>query len=229
MKTIKDRSLYLVIGEECCAGRSLLETAEKAIAGGVDIVQMREKKKSLQELVKIGKDLSLLCKRMGAMFIVNDNPMLTQRIGADGVHLGQEDLERFPLMTVRDIIGPEKIIGISTGSRAQFEKANETDADYIAFGPVFETPLKEGPVGTGDIEYLMRIAKKPVFFIGGISLDNIDDILSKGGRNVAVIRAITQARDVTSNVRKLKNRLLSRSDLKDRSIPDRIVKSKNKK
>jgi thiamine-phosphate pyrophosphorylase len=207
MKTIKDKSLYLVISEECCMGRSILEIAENAIAGGVDIVQMREKKKSLQELVKIGKDLGALCERKGAMFIVNDDPMLAQRIGADGVHLGQEDIDHFPLMTVRDIIGQEKMIGISTSSRDQFKKANEADVDYIAFGPIFPTTLKDHHIGTDDIEYVVDIARKPVFFIGGINLSNIDDILSRGGQNIAVIRAITEAGDIRSGAKQLKDKI----------------------
>jgi thiamine-phosphate pyrophosphorylase len=212
MKTIKDRSLYLVISEECCMGRSALEIAEQAIAGGVDIVQMREKNKSLQELVKIGEGLSALCKAKGATFIVNDDPMLAHRVGADGVHLGQEDLGRFPLTMARDILGQERIIGISTSSRAQFEKANasDDDIDYIALGPIFPTTLKDHHIGTDDIEYVMSLARKPVFFIGGINLSNIDDILSRGGQNIAVIRAITEADDIRSGARQLKDRISGR-------------------
>lgn len=207
MKTIKDRSLYLVISEECCKGRGAIEIAEQAIAGGVDIVQMREKNKSLQELVKLGKDLAAVCKSKGAMFIVNDDPMLVHRVGADGVHLGQEDINRFPLTRSRDILGQEKTIGISASSRAQFEKANEEDFDYIAFGPIFPTTLKDHHIGTDDIEYVMKIARKPVFFIGGINMANIGEILIRGGQNIAVIRAITEAGDIRSGARQLKDKI----------------------
>ena len=190
-------------------GRSALEIAEQAIAGGVDIVQMREKNKSLQELVKLGKDLAAVCKSSGAMFIVNDDPMLVHRVGADGVHLGQEDIDRFPLTKARDILGQEKTIGVSTTSRAQFDKANASgeDVDYIAFGPIFPTTLKDHHVGTDDIEYVMKVARKPVFFIGGINMANIDEILSLGGRNIAVIRAITEAGDIRSGSRQLKDKI----------------------
>jgi thiamine-phosphate diphosphorylase len=207
MKTIKDHSLYLVISEECCMGRNPVEIAEGAITSGVDIVQMREKNKSLQELVKLGKDLAAVCKSSGAMFIVNDDPMLVHRVGADGVHLGQEDINRFPLTRSRDILGQEKIKGISASSRTQFEKANEEDFDYIAFGPIFPTTLKDHNIGTYDIEYVMKIARKPVFFIGGINMSNIDEILNRGGRNIAVIRAITEASDIGSGSRQLKDKI----------------------
>lgn len=210
MKTIKDHSLYLVISEECCMGRSPLEVAEHAIAGGVDIVQMREKNKSLQELVTLGNSLSELCKRKGAMFIVNDDPMLAHRVGADGVHLGQEDIGRFPLNRARDILGPEKIVGISTTSRAQFDKANEEDVEYIAFGPIFPTTLKDHYVGTDEIGHVMKLARKPVFFIGGINPANVGGILSRGGRNIAVIRAITESSDIRSGARQLKDGLYRR-------------------
>ena len=208
MKTIKDRSLYLVISEEYCAGRSPFEVAEKAIAGGVDIVQMREKKKSMQELVGIGRSIAALCREKGVMFIVNDYPMLAQRVGADGVHLGQEDMSRFPITMARDILGPGKKIGVSTTSLEQLRKANDSDADYIGFGPVFQTKLKLNPVGTEYIKDIIKIAQKPVFFIGGIDMSNIGEILDRGGRNIALIRAITEAEDIESSARTLKERLL---------------------
>jgi thiamine-phosphate pyrophosphorylase len=209
MRSIKDHSLYLVISEECCMGKNPVEIAELAIAGGVDIVQMREKNKSLQELVKLGTDLAAVCKSKGAMFIVNDDPMLAQRVGADGVHLGQEDMDRFPLTRARDILGHEKTVGISTTSRAQFDKANALgeDVDYIAFGPIFPTTLKDHHIGTDDIEYVMKTARRPVFFIGGINLANIDEILSRGGRNIAVIRAITESGDIRAGSRRLKDKI----------------------
>jgi thiamine-phosphate pyrophosphorylase len=212
MKMIKDHSLYLVISEECCIGRNPVEIAGQAIAGGVDIIQMREKNKSLQELVKLGKDLAEVCKSSGAMFIVNDDPMLVHRVGADGVHLGQADMDRFPLTQARDILGQEKTIGVSTTSRAQFDKANASgeDIDYIAFGPIFPTTLKDHHVGTDDIEYVMKVARKPVFFIGGINMTNIDEILSLGGRNIAVIRAITEAGDIMAGSRQLKDKISGR-------------------
>ncbi len=212
MKTIKDHSLYLVISEECCMGRDPVEIAKEAIAGGVDIIQMREKNKSLQELVRLGKGLAAVCKGSGAMFIVNDDPMLVHRVGADGVHLGQEDIERFSIGMARDAIGPDRIIGISTHSLKQFEKAMGEDIDYAAFGPVFPTKTKDYHIGAGDIKKVVALARKPVFFIGGIDLSNIDTILGEGGRNIALIRSITEADDIEARARELKGRLVRQAE-----------------
>jgi thiamine-phosphate pyrophosphorylase len=208
MRTIKDRSLYLIISEECCAGRSPLEIARAAVAGGVDILQMREKNRSLRELVALGNGLSGICKSGGAMFIVNDDPALVRIVGADGVHLGQEDIRRFSLKMAREMIGPERIIGLSTHSPGQFEKAMGEDIDYAAFGPVFPTKTKDYNIGTGDIARVAALARKPVFFIGGIELSNVDEILGRGGRNIALIRGIAEAGDPEAMARELKGRMI---------------------
>ncbi len=129
MRTIKDRSLYLVVTEEYCAGRGACEVAERAVSGGVDILQMREKHKPTHELAELGSGLARICRKAGALFIVNDDPMLAARVGADGVHLGQEDAGRFPIEKARDAIGRDRIIGISTHSVEEFRKANDQDVD----------------------------------------------------------------------------------------------------
>jgi thiamine-phosphate diphosphorylase len=200
MKRIKDKSLYLVTSEEYSGGRSTLEVAEKAIAGGIDILQMREKEKTSDELEKLGRELSLVCEKEDVIFIVNDDPRLAAKIDADGVHLGQEDLEKFSISETKDIIGDDKIIGVSTHSFEEFKKANSSACDYIAFGPIFPTKTKDYYIGTDDIQRVMRTANKPVVFIGGVNLINIDSIISKGGRNIAVIRSVVQAEDITSTV-----------------------------
>ncbi len=116
MQKIKNYSLYLVISEEYGNGRSALEIAASAIAGGVDIIQMREKDKPREELVRLGRELSLLCRERGVKFIVNDDPLIAKETDADGVHLGQDDIRRSPIRKVRELLGPDKIIGVSTGT-----------------------------------------------------------------------------------------------------------------
>lgn len=204
---IKDYSLYLVITEKYGKGRSAIEIAESAIKGGVDIIQMREKDRPSKELVALGKKLSGLCKSSGAIFIVNDDPMLAREVGADGVHLGQEDAKFFTADAARRILGQEKVIGISTHSVAQFKEANEKEFDYIAFGPIFKTKTKDYFLGVNDIAEIAAIARKPVFFIGGINLLNIDEVLSKGAKNIALIRGISEAENISSRTRKFKNKL----------------------
>ena len=215
MRRIKDHSLYLVITEEYGKGRSSLEIAAAAIDGGVDIIQMREKDKPPRELIDLGKRLSRLCRDNGVLFIVNDDPLIAKESGADGVHLGQEDVIKYPLDRARNILGGDKIIGMSTHSMAQFKAANSGGSmaclgfDYIAFGPVFKTKTKDYFLGASDVKEVAGTAKKPVFFIGGINLTNIGSILKRGARNVALIRGITEAADIAHRTKEFKRLLRS--------------------
>lgn len=205
MDKIKNNSLYLVTGTEYSNGRDTVEVAEKAIAGGVDILQMREKKMSPSELSSLGSSLRKLCSENNVTFIVNDDPLLAKELPADGVHLGQEDLLKYPPEKTREIIGADKIIGISTHSVEQFRAACGSDCDYIAFGPIFHTLTKDYAIGAGDIEEILKLATKPVIFIGGINADNISSVLDAGAKNIAVIRAIAQADDITAATRRIRD------------------------
>ena len=204
---IKNNSLYLVISEEYGKDRSVLEIAEAAIKGGVDMIQMREKDKPREELVDLGKKLSRLCKESDVIFIVDDDPVLAKEVGADGVHLGQEDLNKYSLKEARKLLGPDRIIGISTHSIEQFQNAVGADADYIAFGPIFETKTKDYFLGTKDVKKIAATAAKPVFFIGGINLSNIDIILKEGAKNIALIRGVSEAEDIASATKGFKERM----------------------
>jgi thiamine-phosphate diphosphorylase len=206
---MKDHNLYLVITEERCKGRGAMEVVRAAIAGGVDIIQMREKNKPREELVNLGRKLSRVCEDNKVLFIVNDDPSIAKEAGADGVHLGQEDAIKHSLNETRNMLGGGRIIGISTHSPEQFKAANDKDFDYIAFGPVFETKTKDYFLGDKDVEEVVRIAKKPVFFIGGINLANIGGILKKGAKNIAVIGGIAEAEDITLRTREFKKLLCS--------------------
>lgn len=192
---INDYSLYLVISEEGAKGRNILELTQIALDAGVDIVQLREKNKNRSELIRCGKELSLLCNQKGKTFIVNDDSQLCREINADGVHIGQEDIKKFPLPQIRNIIGRQKLIGISTHSFEQFKDADNSDVDYIAFGPIFHTPTKNYCIGTNDIGRVLQAAHKPVFLIGGINLSNVDKLLQQGVKNIALIRGILEAKD----------------------------------
>ncbi|MBN2453048.1 MAG: thiamine phosphate synthase [Candidatus Omnitrophica bacterium] len=206
-RIIEDYSLYLVITEELCSGRGAPEVAERAIAGGVDIIQMREKARPRNELVSLGRSLRKLCRDSGITFIVNDDPLLAREVNADGVHLGQDDLSRFSIRKARDMLGPERIIGISTDSAAQLEKTNAEDADYVAFGPIFRTTVKNYCVGTGCIRAVQEASRRPVFFIGGIDSSTLSTVLAAGAKNIAMIRAITESLDITATVRYFKDEL----------------------
>lgn len=203
--TLKEKNLYLVTTEEY-SNKSTLEIAEEATRAGIDILQMREKQKSYDELVLLGKKLSKLCKERGVLFIINDNPVLAKEVDADGVHLGQEDIKEMQIEKVRGIL-KDRIIGLSTHSLEQVRKANLMDIDYIAFGPVFKTQTKDYFLGTKDIKEVIQISNKPVVFIGGIKMDNIDVLIKLGAKNIAVITEITKADDIHSKVKQLKDKL----------------------
>ena len=207
MGKIKENNLYFVLAEDCGMGRPAREIAGLAISGGIDMLQMREKNKSRKKLVELGRALHGMCKKSGVKFIVNDDPFIANEVDADGVHLGQEDLKKHSLVETRNLLGQDKIIGISTHSLEQFKKANEEDFDYVAFGPIFPTKTKDYFIGTGDVEKILAAAKKPIVFIGGINLDNVDQILQKGARNIALIRAILEADDISAAAARFKAKL----------------------
>ena len=172
-------SLYLVLTEAFGRGRPALDLARWAIAGGIDILQMREKDKTHRELLRLGKALASLCRATGVLFIVNDDPCLARRLRADGVHLGQEDKMRWPIREVRRIVGGRRLIGVSTHTVAQFQEANVSDVDYIAFGPIFPTQTKPYHIGTNAIGEVLATAMKPVVFIGGIHMSSVDEVFRK--------------------------------------------------
>jgi thiamine-phosphate pyrophosphorylase len=213
MQITQDHRLYLVLSEEYGMGRPPLFVAAQAIAGGIDVLQMREKQKSREEIVGLGKNLCALCRKNGVVFIINDDPHLAYELDADGVHLGQEDITRYPIEQVRSILGPDIIIGLSTHSPEQFRQGNETDVDYLAFGPVFPTQTKNYHIGTSDIKNILKAAVKPVFLIGGITAANVDIVLSAGATRVALIRDIMQATDIPSRA-KWYNKLMNSKDIR---------------
>ena len=210
MGKLKDRNLYLVLSETCGKGRRSVEIARQAIDGGIDMLQMREKGLSPAGLMSLGAELCRICRRSGVSFIVNDDPALAKKTDADGVHLGQEDLKKHSLRKTRKLLGPEKIIGVSTHSLEQFKNANMEDFDSIAFGPIFLTKTKDYFIGTGDVGAVLGIAKKPVVFIGDINFDNVDDILEKGAKNIALIRAVLEAPDIKKAAEDFKKKLIGR-------------------
>jgi len=207
MKSIEDYSLYLVTSEEYNFSCSTLDVVRQAIAGGVDIIQMREKDKSIEELLALGKELSALCREAGVIFIVNDDPYLAREVDADGVHLGQEDLKECSLEEARAVLGEDRIIGVSTHSFEQFDEAQESDCDYVAFGPIFITKTKDYHIGDSEVPAVIEAAQKPVVFIGGIDFDNVDSLLKQGAKNIAVIRAIVQSDDICASAKALKERI----------------------
>jgi thiamine-phosphate pyrophosphorylase len=185
--------------------RDHVESAERAIASGIRIVQLRDKKASKKQYSKWANKISKMARRAGAVFIVNDYIDIAKRVGAEGVHLGQEDM---PLTKARKILGEDKIIGVSTHSFEQALKAEKDGADYISVGPVFKTPSKPGvkPVSISLLQKVMKRVKIPVVAIGGINESNINEIERTGCRRAAVIRAALCAKDMPEAVKRLRQR-----------------------
>jgi thiamine-phosphate pyrophosphorylase len=193
--------LYLVTGAR--RDRSDLEDFLEAILGsGVDMVQLREKEAEAGDLLRWGETFRDAAGRHGALFIVNDRPDVARAVGADGVHLGQNDL---PPAVARDIVGDEAIIGVSTHSPAQWD-ADGPEADYLCIGPVWETPTKPGRPAAG-VEAVRHAAgsgeARPWFAIGGITVRNVPEVIDAGATRIVVVRAVTESHDPAGAVRSL--------------------------
>jgi thiamine-phosphate pyrophosphorylase len=196
---LAEAQLYLVCDSRP-GERELTDVLRAAIAGGVDIVQLREKRLSDEELTVVARDASVLCRRLGALFIVNDRPAVALEAGADGVHVGQDDM---PVAQVRELVGQELLIGLSTHAPEEIDAA---ESDYIGVGPVHATPTKPGrpAVGLELVRHAAARARVPFFAIGGIDEDNLPEVLAAGGQRVAVVRAVADAGDPESAARALR-------------------------
>jgi thiamine-phosphate pyrophosphorylase len=193
--------LYFVV--EAGASDRLLDAA---LSGGCDLLQLRDHDASDDELLTAGERFREACDAHGALFVVNDRPELALQLGADGVHVGQDDL---PVDAVRRLVGPDVIIGLSTHSPEQFDDGSASDADYLSVGPVWETPTKAGRPAAGleYVRYAAARASKPWFAIGGIDEGNIAEVVAAGATRAVVVRAIRDADDPRAVASALKSHL----------------------
>lgn len=201
--------LYLVCGsisDSSPAGRALPDLLREATAGGVDIVQLREKHLPDDELVSVANAAQALCERLGTLLIVNDRPQVAAEVGADGVHVGQDDM---PVAEVRELVGPDMLIGLSTHAPEEIDAVDARLVDYIGVGPIHETPTKAGrpAVGLELIRYAAAHARVPFFAIGGLHAGNLGEALDAGASRACVLRAITDAEDPQSAARELRDLL----------------------
>jgi thiamine-phosphate pyrophosphorylase len=207
--------LYLVCDANP-GGRALPEVIRPAIAGGVDVVQLRDKELGDEELVAVANAARALCERLGALLIVNDRPLVARESGADGLHVGQDDM---PVAEARAIVGPDLLIGLSTHAPGEIDAAApSTDdgsplVDYIGVGPVHETPTKPGrpAVGVELVRYAVEHAAVPFFAIGGLDASNLNEVLDAGATRVVVLRAIADAEDPQAAAEALRTQLDERS------------------
>lgn len=193
--------LYCITAEEYSLGRSNVEVVSQWIQAGIKVIQYREKDKNMKLKYQECKVIRKLTKEAGVTFIVNDDIDLAMMIGADGVHIGQDD---FPLPAVRRLVGEKMIIGISTHSPKQAHAAVNSGADYIGVGPIFKTSTKKNvcqPVGLEYLEYVVNNITLPFVAIGGIKESNIAEVVSCGAQCIAMVTEITKDQNMEAKIR----------------------------
>jgi thiamine-phosphate pyrophosphorylase len=193
MKIQIDYSLYLVTDRGLSCGRSLVEVVAAAIEGGVSCVQLREKNCSTRTFIEEAVVLQKLLRPKSIPLIINDRIDVAMAVGADGVHLGQDDM---PLADARRILGERVIIGISVESVGDARSAAAEGADYLGVSPVFATPTKTDtakPLGLEGLRAIRKIVDLPLVAIGGINVQNCASVIAAGANGLAVVSAIVSA------------------------------------
>ncbi len=195
--------IYPVTCEQLSAGKSNLEVLEAVIQGGAGIIQLREKVYPKKDIYHLALKFREITAKAGILLIINDHVDIALAVAADGVHLGQEDL---PLKVARKL-APELLLGASSHSLEEALQAQEDGADYINIGPIFPTKTKVGAERFLGPDAIARISPHigvPFTVMGGIKESNIEQVLAKGARRVAVVTAITQAANIAERVSSLK-------------------------
>jgi thiamine-phosphate pyrophosphorylase len=205
---MKDSRLYCILDLGYVSEENAATVTTALLAGGADLLQLRAKHQDLATIGRVARLLLPLCRAAGVPFILNDFPTLAAEIGADGVHIGQDD---GPLGEARAIMGPHKIIGRSTHSIAQARAALVEGFDYIGFGPIFPTPTKAGrpAIGLEEIALMERDvgSRIPAYCIGGISPQTLSQVLTAGARRIVVVSALLQASDPQAATREIRDAL----------------------
>lgn len=206
-ENLADARLYGILDLGYVSIENALPMARKMMEGGVQILQLRAKKQTEENITALGKKLSPLCREFGVPFILNDHPHLVPAMGADGVHIGQDDVS---VAEARSLAGPAAIVGKSTHRVAQATAAAAEGADYLGFGPLFATPTKPDytPIGLAEIAEAHRLVPSlSIFCIGGIKRENLDKVLMAGAQRVVIVSGILQADDVAGYCRDCRGRL----------------------
>ncbi|ACV62540.1 thiamine-phosphate pyrophosphorylase [Desulfofarcimen acetoxidans DSM 771] len=204
--------IYGITAEEYSLGRSNLEVVSMMIDSGIKLIQYREKEKKTREKYEECLKIREMTRQVGVAFIVNDHVDLALLVDADGVHLGQDDL---PPEQVRQLVGEQMLIGLSTHCPEQADAAVKAGVDYIGVGPIFATRTKKDvcdPVGLEYLEYVADNIRLPFVAIGGIKEHNLAEVSSRGARCVALVTEIVGAGDIRGKVSALKA-ILSRKEV----------------
>ena len=201
----EDMVLYAITDRHWLNGESLYQQVEKALQGGVTFLQLREKKLDKELFMKEAREIKELCRKYKVPFIINDNVEIAKAIDADGVHVGQSDMEAGD---VRKRLGADKIIGVSAKTVEQALLAEKHGADYLGVGAVFSTSTKTDATGVSHetLRDICQAVKIPVVAIGGITNDNVDELSGYGADGIAVISAIFAQENITEAAKDLKQR-----------------------
>lgn len=198
-----DFDLYFIT-DRGLSKRGIMDDVGSAIRAGVRIVQYREKELPVKRMTEEAAEIRKLCKANDVVFIVNDRPDVALASGADGVHIGPDDMS---LQRARKIMGKDRIIGVSAGTLEEAKRLEKEGADYVGIGPVFETSTKKDagkPTGVGLLKDIGEAVRIPFLGIGGITRGNLEDVLNAGCRRVCMISAILSKDDVEEEVRKIR-------------------------
>jgi len=196
--------LCVITDETISGGRSHAEIVRQAIAGGADVIQLRDKTRGYRELITIGRKIREITWKTGTMFIVNDRPDIALACCADGVHLGQEDLR---VDVVRQIAPQGFVIGVSVGSVKEAVQAEHDGADYLALSPTFSTSSKDDAGPGHGLVVLAAVCSRvtlPVVAIGGITCSNVGEVIDAGADGAAVISAVVGSPDIAAATREMK-------------------------
>lgn len=198
--------LYLVTDEAACLGRDFYWVVEEAVAGGVTMVQLREKSLSTRAFIERARRLKTLLEPYDVPLIINDRVDVALAADADGVHIGQSDM---PFQTARRLLGPGKIIGLSAERQADVHEAEQWNLSYLAVSPLFATPTKtdtETPWGIEGLQWVRQQSRHPLVAIGGLHTGNVREAVQHGANGIAVVSAICSApspREAASRLRNL--------------------------
>ncbi|MGQ9677243.1 MAG: thiamine phosphate synthase [Chloroflexota bacterium] len=196
--------LYCITAEEFSAGRTNIEVVTQMVRAGVKVIQYRAKDKETSEKYRECMEIRRVTQEAGVIFIVNDHPDLALMVGADGVHLGQDD---YPIEAVRVLVGERMIIGMSTHNPAQAQEAIRRGADYIGVGPLFGTFTKKNvcdPVGLEYLDYAVANVPIPFVAIGGIKTHNVAEVRRHGARCIALVTEIVGAADIVAKIEEIR-------------------------
>ena len=198
-----DLSLYLVLDPDLCAGIGMVETARLAAAGGATMVQLRDKHAGTARMIETGQALKQVLDGTGALLIVNDDVEAAIAIGADGLHIGQDDMDA---RTARQMIGPGMILGLSAETAQLAGAVDPNIVDYAGVGPVFATPTKadhKQPIGFDGLARLVQSSPVPSVAIGGLKAEHVADVFAAGAKGLAIVSAICGTPDPEAATRRI--------------------------